>query len=226
MLVAIDTATEVAALALAKDGQILAEMTWRTRQNHTVQLLPNLENLFKLTGTTPHDLTAVIVGLGPGSFNGLRVGVGAAKGLAFSLNIPIVGINSLEVSAYPYAATGLPVCPVINAGRSEVATAFYQSVHGQWQRTAPDQIITLEQLCAQITQPTVFCGDFVPQVATQLQASLGKKAVIASPLTDLRRAAFLAELGLIRLNTGDTDNLNTLQPIYIRRPPITQAKKL
>jgi len=226
MLAAIDTATEIASLALAKDGQILAEMTWRTRQNHTVQLLPSLENLFKLTGTAPGDLTAVIVGLGPGSFNGLRVSVSAAKGLAFSLNIPIVGINSLEVSAYPYAATGLTVCPVINAGRSEVAAALYQSVKGQWQRIAPDQIITLEQLCAQITRPTIFCGDFVPQIAPQLKEKLGEKAIIVSSLTDLRRAAYLAELGLKRLQAGDTDNISTMQPVYIRRPPITQAKKL
>ena len=100
MYVAIDTSTETATLALVRDGMVLTEMTWRSGQNHTTQLLPNLNSLFKLTGTSPELLTGVIVGKGPGSFNGLRVGVGIAKGLAFSLNIPIIGINSLEVEAY------------------------------------------------------------------------------------------------------------------------------
>ncbi len=226
MQIALDTSTDIASLALVKDGLVLAEMTWRTHRNHTIQLLPNLEQLFKLTGTGSQELTAVMVGLGPGSFNGLRVGVSATKGLAFSLNIPIVGINSLEVSAYQYAATGLPVCPVINAGRSEVATAIYQTIKGEWQQTAPDQIITLDQLCVQIKQKTIFCGEFIPLITEQLLKKLGEMAVIASPITDLRRGAFLAELGLRRLNAGDTDNVSTLQPIYVRRPPITQAKKL
>ncbi|MDD5189634.1 MAG: tRNA (adenosine(37)-N6)-threonylcarbamoyltransferase complex dimerization subunit type 1 TsaB [Dehalococcoidales bacterium] len=226
MQVAIDTATDIASLALVNKGLTLAELTWRTNRNHTIQLLPNLEQLFKLTDSSSQSLTAVIVGLGPGSFNGLRVGVSAAKGLAFSLNIPLVGINSLEVSAYQYALTGLPVCPVINAGRDEVATAIYQTIGGKWQQTTPDCIITLEKLCSLISQPTLFCGEFVPQIAEHLKLKLGEKALIASPLTDLRRSSFLAELGLKRFHAGDTDNIATLQPIYLRRPPITQAKKL
>ena len=225
MQVAIDTSTDIASLALIKDGLVLAEMTWRTNRNHTIQLMPNLQQLLKLTGADSRSLTGVIVGLGPGSFNGLRVGVSAAKGLAFSLDIPIVGINSLEVTAFQYAMIGLPVCAIINAGRSEVATAVYQTIDGKWQQTALDQIITLEALCARITQETIFCGEFVPQITAQLREKLGTKAVISSPLTDLRRASFLAELGLRRMENGDTDNVSTLQPIYLRHPPITQAKK-
>ena len=109
MLLAIDTSTDTASLALAEDKTVLAELTWRSKQNHTTQLLPNLNQLFKLTETNAKSLTAVIVAQGPGSFNGLRVGVSAAKGLAFSLGIPIVGVNSLEVAAYQYVETGLPV---------------------------------------------------------------------------------------------------------------------
>lgn len=226
MQVALDTSTDIASLALVKDGLVLAEMTWRTNRNHTVQLLPNLEQMLKLTASDTNSLMAVIVGLGPGSFNGLRVGVSAAKGLAFSLNVPIVGINSLEVTAYQYVLTGLPICPIINAGRSEVATAVYQTINERWQQTIPDQIVTLEQLCAQINQKTIFCGEFMPEIGPILRDKLGDKAILASTLTDLRRGAFLAELGLKRLNAGDTDNVSTLQPIYLRRPPITQQKKL
>jgi tRNA threonylcarbamoyl adenosine modification protein YeaZ len=156
VLLAIDTSTDTASLALAQDKTVLAELTWRSKQNHTTQLLPNLNQLFTLTGATAKSLTGVIIAQGPGSFNGLRVGVSAAKGLAFSLEIPIVGINSLEVAAYQYADCGLPVCAVFNAGRSEIATATYQKKRGKWQQTAAADIMTVEARCQQITGKTFF----------------------------------------------------------------------
>lgn len=226
MLLAIDTSTETASLALVRDGTVLAELTWRSGQNHTTQLLPNLEYLFKITGTGPKSLTAIVVARGPGSFNGLRVGVSIAKGLAFSLAIPIVGINSLEIAAYQYAQTGLPICAIFNAGRNEVATATYQQKSNEWQQLVAGHIATVEQLCSQITKKTLFCGEYAPAIATQLIALLKKKAVIPPPTTDLRRASFLAELGQKQLDSGNVDNAATLKPIYLRRPPITKAKKL
>ena len=155
MLLAIDTSTDTASLALAQDKIVLAELTWRSKQNHTTQLLPNLSQLFTLTACDAKSLTAVIIAQGPGSFNGLRVGVSAAKGLAFSLGIPIVGINSLEVAAYQYAETGLPVCAIFNAGRSEVTTATYQKKYGKWQQLVKADIVTVEHLCKHTTKKAI-----------------------------------------------------------------------
>ncbi len=225
MSLAIDTSTETASLALAQDETVLAELTWRLKQNHTTQLLPNLKNLFNLTGATAQTLTAVFVAQGPGSFNGLRVGVSAAKGLAFSLGIPIIGVNSLEVAAYQYAETGLPVCAIFSAGRSEVATATYRIKYGKWQQLVKADIVTVERLCSQTTQKTMFCGEYLPYVAAQITAILQKKAVIPPQTTDFKRASFLLELGRQRLHAGNIDNSITLQPIYLRRPPIGAPKK-
>ncbi|MDP2919048.1 MAG: tRNA (adenosine(37)-N6)-threonylcarbamoyltransferase complex dimerization subunit type 1 TsaB [Dehalococcoidia bacterium] len=224
MLVAIDTSTDTASLALVREGLVVAEITWRTDKNHSVQLLPNLEHLLKLVGTGAKSLTAVIVAKGPGSFNGLRVGISAAKGLAFSLNIPIVGVNSLEVTAYQYAETALPVCPVLNARRGEIATALYQKQASGWKQLRENYITDVEKLCAEITERTLFCGEYVQEISSRLLLLLPGKTVIASPTTDLRRAAYLAELGVKRLASGDTDNVATLQPVYLRLPAITVAK--
>jgi tRNA threonylcarbamoyl adenosine modification protein YeaZ len=225
VLLAIDTSTDTASLALAQDNTVLAELTWRSKQNHTTQLLPNLNQLFTLTGITAKDLAAIIVAQGPGSFNGLRVGISAAKGLAFSLGIPIVGINSLEVAAYQYAETGLPVCAIFNAGRSEVATATYQKKYGKWQQLVKADIVTVEYLCKHITKKTIFCGEFLPAVTEQIITLLKSKAVIPPQISDFKRASFLLELGKQRLDAGDVDNAVTLQPIYLRRPPIGAPKK-
>jgi tRNA threonylcarbamoyl adenosine modification protein YeaZ len=225
VLLAFDTSTETASLALAQHETVLAELTWRSKQNHTTQLLPTLNQLFNLTETDAKVLKAIIVAQGPGSFNGLRVGVASAKGLAFSLGIPIVGVNSLEVAAYQYAESGLPVCVIFNAGRSEVATATYQKKYGNWQQLIAADIITVEYLCKQITKKTLFCGEFLPAVAAQITALLKSKAVIPPLIPDFKRASFLLELGRQRLEAGDVDNVVTLQPIYLRRPPIGAPKK-
>jgi len=224
MELAIDTSTDTASLALVQDSQVLAELTWRSGQNHSTQLLPNLNHLLNQSKLSLQSLTGIIVARGPGSFNGLRVGISTAKGLAFSLGIPIVGISSLEAEAYQYAETGLPVCPIFNAGRGEIATALYQRKRNEWCQLTAEHITTVETLCSQTTTKTVFCGEFVPSVASQLRERLKQKAVIPSPVTMLRRASFLAELGLKQLKAGNYDNPATLQPLYLRRPSITRAK--
>ena len=224
MQLAIDTSTDIASLALVRDGRVVAELTWRCGQNHTRQLLPNLDHLLRQFELDAQAITGVIVAIGPGSFNGLRVGVSTAKGLAFSLGIPIVGIGSLETEAYQHAETNLPICPIFNAGRGEIAAAMYQQQDGEWLRLADEHITTVETLCSQITTTTVFCGEYVPDVAVQIEELCQDKAVIPSAVTGLRRAGFLAELGLKRLEAGDTDDTATLQPQYLRRPSITKAK--
>ena len=224
MQIAIDTATDTASLALVQDGEVLAELTWRCGQNHTTQLLPHLSHLLGQAKLDIQSADGIIVAQGPGSYNGLRVGVSTAKGLAFSLGIPIVGISTLEVEAYQHAERGLPVCPIFNAGRGEIATATYRKKGGQWRQLTAERITTIEALCSQITTETIFCGEFVPYLTAQLKRLLKSKAVILSPAAGLRRAGFLAELGLKRLRAGNYDNPATLQPQYLRGPSITKPK--
>ena len=157
MQVAIDTSTDTASLAIVQDSEVLAELTWRCGQNHTTQLLPHLTHLLNQIKLSLQSTTGIIVARGPGSFNGLRVGISTAKGLAFSLGIPIVGISSLEAEAYQHAETGLPICPIFNAGRGEIATAIYQKKRNKWRQLIAEHIITVETLRSQITTKTMFC---------------------------------------------------------------------
>lgn len=227
MQLAIDTSTDTASLALIQDNEILAELTWHSQQNHSVELLPKLNFLMNQAKADIRSATGIIVARGPGSYNGLRVGVSTAKGLAFSLGIPLVGISTLEAEAYAYADTGLPICAVHNAGRGEIAAAIYQKQGDKWSQLIAEHITTAETLCLQITTTTMFCGELAPEVAGIIRSILGEKAlVVTSPAARLRRAAFLAERGMARLTAGDYDNLKTLQPLYLRHPPITERKHL
>src|SRR3972149_2683128 len=94
----------MASLALSSEGTLQAEVTWRCRRNHTVELLPTIDRLLAQAGVTKGGLAAVFACTGPGMYTGLRVGVSTAQGLAYALKLPVVGIGRLEVDAYQHAA--------------------------------------------------------------------------------------------------------------------------
>ena len=224
MELALDTSTDVSGLALSRQGEVLAEMSWLSGQNHSRQLFPALEDLVTRTGVGLEEIRAVFVAVGPGSFNGLRVGVAAAKGLAFALDAPLVGISTLEIEALPFRAAGLPICPVHGAGRGDVAAALFQEREGRWERLWEDQLLPPQELLSRLPRKTLLCGEMRPDFLAQVQAWEGE-AVIPSPAARRRRPAFLAELGWLRLQERGPDSAAGLQPVYLRRPPITPRKE-
>ena len=226
MDLAIDTSTDTASIALSSQGEIIAELTWHAGHNHTTQLVPNLICILEQTKLNLKDVNGVIVAKGSGSFNGLRVGMSFAKGLALSLNIPIVGISTLEVEAFPYAFTALPVCPIQNTGRGEIATALFQTKRGRWCRLVEEHITTVEALLPELNRRTIFCGEIPQEAALQLEERLRRKALIIKGAAGLRRSGYLAELGWRRLEAGDFDHSPTLEPLYLRRPAITVSSKV
>ncbi len=223
MELAIDTSTEIASIALSHRGEVEAEMTWPSGQNHSVELVPNILHLLQQAKKSIQQIDAIIVAKGPGSFNGLRVGVGTAKGLAFALGKPLVGIGTLEVEAFQHALSGLPICPLQDAARGELATALYQLREGEWRQLIKEHITTVDELWPKIADRTLFCGRIPPHVAQELQERLEERALILK--STLRRAGSLAELGWRRLDKGEIDHPTTLQPLYLRRPAVTTKRK-
>jgi len=153
------------------------------------------------------------------------VGISIAKGLAFSSNIPLLGVSTLETEAYPFAYTGLPLRPIHKAGRQEIATALYQQKNNEWHRLEEEHLSSVEDLCRRIKQETLFCGEIPLEIANEIVQNLGKWAIIPRASFRLRRAGFLAMLGWQRLNKGERDDLATLQPLYLRPPHITKPKE-
>jgi len=222
---AIDTSTETASIALSRRGDVMAEATWNAGQNHTAELAPNIIHLMGQARVGFPDLTGIAVATGPGSFSGLRVGMSMAKGLAFALSVPLVGVSTLEAEAFPHSITGLPVCPMLDAGRGEIATALFQCRRGRWCRLVDEHITTIEELLPKVSGRSVFCGRVTEETARRLRDRLGARARVVSGGAALRRAGYLARLGWTRLERGDSDHLPTLQPLYLRKPSITVSRK-
>lgn len=224
MLLALDTSTRFASIALYNEFGVQGEHTWHVEQNHTEDLMPHVVALMAAAHIVPATLTGVVVALGPGSFNGLRVAMSAAKGLAIALHIPIVGFSTLETMAYQHGSLSLPVRPILEGGGPELATALYRVTRNHWAQMEEPHLATVDAICEATTQRTLFCGEISPALATEFRQRL-ENAIIAPPAANARRAGYLAELGWYRIRDGNVDDPGALQPLYLRRPHITESKK-
>ena len=234
MLLAIDTSTRSASVALAEGPRVVAGSSWHSAVNHTSELMPRVVQLLDGRGVSPRELDAVAVALGPGGFSALRTGLSAAKGLAMAARIPIIGVGSLDLEAYPFRESNLTVCALLEAGRSEAASTL---IAPDGTRLREDRITGLNELLEEMDSrarrndgdgetegPVLFCGEGMPPWAEDIRSALGERAVLCHTPPSAR-AGSLAALALGRLERDDADDLDTLQPHYLRMPSIGVPKR-
>lgn len=221
MLLAIDTSTRNAGTALARDGQVVSSHSWRSTVNHTGELMPAVAQLLEAAHLVVNELEGIVVALGPGGFSALRVGMSVAKGLALATGRPLVGIGTLDAEAQPFRRSGLPVCAMLDAGRGEVASAIFGT---DGKRSKEGRICPPDELLAELSSQHIFCGEGVLPHIQLIRERLGDKAVVAGHSPAARLWA-LAELGHLKLEAGDGDDVATLQPYYLRMPTIGGPKR-
>ena len=221
MLLAIDTSTRYAGVALCQEGRALSSRCWRSSVNHTAELMPAVDQILRSHGLTPSDLSGIAVALGPGGFSALRVGMSVVKGLAFTTRAPVVGVGTLDLEAHPYLQSGLPVCAILDAGRKEVASARFGR---DGSRVREDMVGTVEELVECTDELTLFCGEAVSNWGGAIREGLGRLAVVADS-TPAQRTWALCQLGWERLAEGRTEDLASLQPNYLRMPSIGSPKQ-
>jgi tRNA threonylcarbamoyladenosine biosynthesis protein TsaB len=214
MLVAMDTATRVASLALHDGFRVRHEITWEAERQHTVQLTARLAQALRDLGLGPGALSGAAVTLGPGSFTGLRVAMATAKGLALARGIPLVGIPTLDVVAASQGRDQRQLVAVLQAGRGRICVARYRW-HDGWRLREAPRLTTWDDLVSEIKRPALLCGE-VDRRGADVVRQLGDRVAVLPPARRLRRAGFLAELAWQRIRQGDTDAPETLEPFYLR----------
>ena len=224
MELAIDTSTRFAGLALSEGGNTLVELTWKSEQNHSVELLPRIDSILRQLDTSISKLSRIVVARGPGSFSALRVGIAAARGLAMPMDIPLVAVDTLRVEAFPYLGLGLPVYAMIDAGRGQVAVARYFG-YGEGGDGRPEPWLdTVEELMASLEGEAIFCGEASVSAGSRMVEDGGKiRWVSASHPT--RRPGVLAYLGAQSGREDEITGTAPLEPIYLRGPSITKSKR-
>ena len=235
MLLSIDTSSRYGGVALSTvDGQVIEARMWRSTANHTAQLMPAVTELLSTRGIRAAELTGVAVALGPGPFSALRVGVSAAKGLAMAGGFPIVGADTLLLEAWPHLAVSAHdqpsgeggVASWLDAGRNEVAAGVF-SAGGE--RMTHDRVASPGDLLQQDFETpltTVYCGEAAWVRREEIAALAGDSSgFFVMPWTPAARLWALAELAARRLNDGQSDDLATLQPYYLRMPTIGAPRR-
>jgi tRNA threonylcarbamoyladenosine biosynthesis protein TsaB len=220
-VLAIDTATRYAGLALFDGESLFSELTWRAVQNHTTTLMPNLVRILGQQGLGVTDLEGVAVALGPGSFTGLRIGLSMAKGLSLACGVPLVGVPTMDIvvsSCVPPSLERrrLPMRAVLGAGRGRYCAADYMWMEGRLEQSGDYRILAQDDLASGVEEPTLFCGEISFKAEQALRSHLGSAAILSSAASRLRRPGYLAELGWLRLAQGEQDDPETLSPIYLR----------
>ena len=219
-LLALDTSTEWASVAVFDGTAVLAEETWQAQRRHAEELFPTIERILSRIGGQFSSIDKIAVATGPGSFTGLRVAIAAAQGLARGSRAALVGVSTLDVLAYPHASSKLRTCPLLPAGRGEFYAALYQERNRKWARRSPFIVGPLVDICRQIGTHTLFVGEIDPEAESTLRDLLGPLALFAAPASRMRRAGYLAELGWNEIAERRQQPLGALEPIYVRQPAI------
>ncbi len=214
MLLAVDTSTAQLGLALYDGATVAAELTWTSRQRHTVELAPALSGLLGRVGLSMSGVSALAVALGPGSFTSLRVGLAFVKGLALARRIPLIGVPTLDAVAVSVPVQELPLAAVIQAGRGRIAVGRYKASENRWQAEGKIEATTADKLAESIHHPTLIVGELTAEERQRL-ARKRKNILLASPAQSVRRPALLAELAWARWQSGQTDDATSLAPIYL-----------
>ncbi len=222
MILAIDTATRWTGLALHDGTNVIAEYGWRAVNTQTIELAPAVQLMWQRAGIQPGDLNtslkAVAVAIGPGSYTGLRVGLGFAKGLALTLPIALIGVPTLDIVAAAVPKLSGRLVVVAEAGRTRVCAAPYtwQRRKG-WQPDSPPAVKTWEALLADYAGQITFAGETVAGQSRRIRAA-DKQFQVLPATAGVRRAGYLAQIGVQRLKQKQTDDPAALTPFYLQEP--------
>jgi tRNA threonylcarbamoyladenosine biosynthesis protein TsaB len=218
LVLGIETSTPQASVTIGSEQGIVASCTISRGATPGEFLLPAVEFLMNQSGLSYRNLSAVAVGLGPGLFTGLRVGVATAKSLAQALSVPIVGISSLDLLAYDGRYSVKVICPVLDAKRNEVFYAFYRQAPGGVTRMGDYAVGSPLHLVNDMEAAAtdfLLIGNGALLYREQLEEA--GRVEFGSMVNALPRATSLVELALPRLFREDFDRLFEIEPFYMRR---------
>ncbi|HEY2331806.1 MAG TPA: tRNA (adenosine(37)-N6)-threonylcarbamoyltransferase complex dimerization subunit type 1 TsaB [Acidimicrobiales bacterium] len=219
LILGIDTATPQVGCAIGGHEGVLASFSSAKGRRHAETLTPAIQFLCTQAHVELHEIGAIAVDVGPGMFTGLRVGIATAKAMASALRVPMIGVPSLDLLAFPVRRSSRRIVSVVDARRAEVFYAFYRQVPGGMQRLSEMGCGSPQQLCSEIEATGEEClavGDGALRYA-ELLGELDEVEV-GEPGVAFPSAASLVELAHARALREDFVNPWELEPLYLRKP--------
>lgn len=224
-ILGLDSSGLVASVAVAEEGNLLAEYTVNYKKTHSQTLLPMLDEIVKMIEVDLHTIDAIAIAKGPGSFTGLRIGSATAKGLGFALGKPLVEIPTVDGLAYNLWGSRDLVCPLMDARRNQTYTGLYEFVDGKMRVIREQCAVGIEEIIENINQenrPAVFLGDGVPVFHNFIQENCKIPFYFAPAHMNKQRGAAVAALAFLYLEEGKVQSAAGHRPDYLR---LSQAER-
>lgn len=210
IVLGIDTSGYANAVGVVDGEQVLADVTYEARTDLLEKIVSNIDMALKSANLTLDSICGIGVGLGPGSWTGIKVGVTVAKILAYSTSKPVCGVPTLEVLAHNARNETSLICPVISAGTKDtVYAAFYRAKDGYVARISEYYVGDLSGLAKMVKEPVVFVGSEIRSHVSL--TGIGERVVEAAP-----NGAAVARLAAKRLERGESDDILSLTPLYLK----------
>ncbi|MFQ6113759.1 MAG: tRNA (adenosine(37)-N6)-threonylcarbamoyltransferase complex dimerization subunit type 1 TsaB [bacterium] len=209
---AVETATHVCGVALADDDHLVAGYRLNQKNVHNEKLVAAIQCLVKDAKWVLEDLDAIAVSMGPGAFTGLRIGIAVSKGLAFTLGIPLVGVNTLDALAYQAHLWRGQVCSIIKAKEGEIYFALYNRSAETLERCSDYQVINIEELGYFLRRKTLLVA--VPQ--GEFSTLKNNKIVFAPPEVSALMPFTIAKLGHMKFDKKEFQDLESVEPFYLK----------
>lgn len=210
-----DTSGYVNAVGVTDGDRVLADFIFEARTDSLEKIVTNIDYTLKEAGITLDDIDGFGVGLGPGSWTGIRVGVTVAKTLAFSTGRPVCGVSTLEVLAHGARDRSALICPVISAGTKDaVYAAFYITGDGTVTRKGEYYVGDIQGLSAMLKEPAVLVGPEARVYGSVIGQRTGSPDI--EVIEEVPRGATVALLAAARLARGDSDDALSLTPLYLK----------
>jgi tRNA threonylcarbamoyladenosine biosynthesis protein TsaB len=224
LILAIDSATPVAGVALMEKGNLIKEEFVNYKKTHSESLMPMIDRVLRGCDCGISDLSAVAVTIGPGSFTGLRIGLAAAKGIGLASARPLLGINTLDALAYNIIGSDALLCPLLDARKQELYTAIYDGSYScplaltESLACSPKKFVdtALEVAAEQGKDSFILLGNGYYPYKDFFHEALGDSMTIAAEHLMLPRAAAVASLGMRKLEKGEIQDAFQIRPFYIR----------
>ncbi|WP_164670263.1 tRNA (adenosine(37)-N6)-threonylcarbamoyltransferase complex dimerization subunit type 1 TsaB [Virgibacillus doumboii] len=214
-ILAMDTSNQLLGIAIHKENQLIGKVVTNVKKNHSVRLMPAIDQLMREVNMAPDELDKIVVAKGPGSYTGVRIGLTTAKSMAWSLDIPVVGVSSLEVLAYQGRFSEACVCPFFDARRGLVFTGLYQWKNGSLESVSEEKNVLMTDWLGQLAdsrKDVLFLSPDINMHRDSIKHYLGDRAIVPDGSFHTADPSHLALTGMHK----SSDNTHTLTPNYLR----------
>lgn len=224
-ILAIDSSSMVATVAITTDGILNAEYTINHKKTHSQTLLPMIAEIVKMIEIDMDSIDAVAITGGPGSYTGLRIGSATAKGIGLALNKPIINVPTVDALAYNLYSSQYVICPIMDARRGQVYTGIYKFEETEMKTIKPQCIMMIDELIKEldtIKESVMFLGDGVDVHKQLIDDIMDTKHYYAPASMNRHKASTLGTIAEIYYKNGKTETAKEHKPEYLR---LSQAER-